>query len=135
MSATATLAAPAATDTARLLIIDDEPSIRESLETLLTLEGFDVTLAPDGVKGIDILSRDEFDLLLLDVKVGGHLGQMILETLRRHDLLLDTAVILVADRRDASVEDVAEAIGAVHIHEKRAPYEDLLPALYALLDT
>ena len=76
-----------------------------------------------------------FDLLLLDVKVGGHLGQMILETLRRHDLLLDTAVILVADRRDASVEDVAEAIGAVHIHEKRAPYEDLLPALYALLGT
>ena len=74
MSATATLAAPAATDTARLLIIDDEPSIRESLETLLTLEGFDVTLAPDGVKGIDILSRDEFDLLLLDLALPGESG-------------------------------------------------------------
>jgi CheY-like chemotaxis protein len=74
-----------------------------------------------------------FDILLLDVKVGGHLGQMILETLRRHDLLLDTAVILVADRRDASAGDVAEAVGAVYVHEKRAPYEDLLPALYALL--
>jgi CheY-like chemotaxis protein len=78
---------------------------------------------------------NRFDILLLDVKVGGHLGQMILETLRRHDLLLDTAVILVADRRDASAGDVAEAIGAVYVHEKRAPYEDLLPALYALLGT
>jgi len=74
MSATVTLAAPFAADTARLLIIDDEPSIRESLETLLTLEGFDVTLAPDGTKGIDILSRDEFDLLLLDLALPGESG-------------------------------------------------------------
>ena len=74
MSATATLAAPSATDTARLLIIDDEPSIRESLETLLTLEGFDVTLAIDGVMGLDILSRDEFDLLLLDLALPGESG-------------------------------------------------------------
>ena len=74
MSATATLAAPAARDIARLLIIDDEPSIRESLETLLTLEGFDVTLAPDGAKGIDILSQYEFDLLLLDLALPGESG-------------------------------------------------------------
>ena len=74
-----------------------------------------------------------YDLVLLDVKVGGHFGQMILEALRRHELLLDTPVILVADRRDASIEAVAEAIGAFHIHEKRAAYEDLLPALYGTL--
>jgi CheY-like chemotaxis protein len=74
-----------------------------------------------------------FDILLLDMKVGGHYGQMILEALRRNDLLLDTPVILVADRRDASIEAVAEAIGALHIHEKRASYDDLLPALYGLL--
>ncbi len=75
MSATATLAPPsAAATTARLLIIDDEPSIRESLDTLLTLEGFDVTLAPDGAKGLDILSHDEFDLLLLDLALPGESG-------------------------------------------------------------
>ena len=74
MSATATLAAPTAITTARLLIIDDEPSIRESLETLLTLEGFDVTLAIDGAKGLEILSHDEFDLLLLDLALPGESG-------------------------------------------------------------
>jgi CheY-like chemotaxis protein len=73
------------------------------------------------------------DLVLLDVRVGGHYGQMILEALRRHGLLLDVPVILVADRRDASVEAVAHAIGAVHIHEKRAPFEELLPVLYRLI--
>ena len=58
----------------RLLIIDDEPSIRESLDTLLTLEGFDVTLASDGAEGLDLLSRAEFDLLLLDLALPGESG-------------------------------------------------------------
>jgi DNA-binding NtrC family response regulator len=66
--------APATSATARLLIIDDEPSIRESLETLLTLEGFDVTLAFDGKQGLDVLSRSEFDLLLLDLALPGESG-------------------------------------------------------------
>jgi len=76
MSATATYAPPAsvATGTARLLIIDDEPSIRESLETLLTIEGFHVTLAPDGVEGLDILAHADFDLLLLDLALPGESG-------------------------------------------------------------
>lgn len=76
MSATATLAPPASDSAliARLLIIDDEPSIRESLDTLLTLEGFDVTLARDGVRGLDILAHNEFDLLLLDLALPGESG-------------------------------------------------------------
>jgi DNA-binding NtrC family response regulator len=81
MSATATIAAPplASADVlARLLIIDDEPSIRESLETLLTLEGFAVTLAPDGPSGLDLLSRYEYDLLLLDLALPGESGIQLL---------------------------------------------------------
>lgn len=58
----------------RLLIIDDEPSIRESLDTLLTLEGFDVTLALDGVEGLEVLSHETFDLLLLDLALPGESG-------------------------------------------------------------
>ena len=75
MSSTATLAPPQnALSTARLLIIDDEPSIRESLDTLLTLEGFDVTMARDGAEGLELLSRNEFDLLLLDLALPGESG-------------------------------------------------------------
>jgi CheY-like chemotaxis protein len=74
-----------------------------------------------------------FDIVLLDVRVGGHYGQMILEALRSHDLLVEPPVILVADKRDASIDAVAEAIGAVCVHEKRAPYEEILPVLYRLM--
>src|SRR5258707_15111850 len=58
----------------RILIIDDEAAIRESLDTLLTLEGFTVTMAADGTAGLDQLSRNEYDLLLLDLALPGESG-------------------------------------------------------------
>ena len=54
---------------ARILIIDDEAAIRESLEALLTLEGFNVAMAADGPTGFEQLAAGEFDLLLLDLQV------------------------------------------------------------------
>ncbi len=58
----------------RILIIDDEEAIRESLDTLLTLEGFAVDTAIDGPSGIDLLSHNEYDLLLLDLALPGQSG-------------------------------------------------------------
>ncbi len=58
----------------RILIIDDEAAIRESLETLLTLEGFTVSMAGDGTTGMELVSRNEYDLLLLDLALPGENG-------------------------------------------------------------
>jgi DNA-binding NtrC family response regulator len=58
----------------RILIIDDEEAIRESLDTLLTLEGFSVDTAVDGPSGLELLSRNEYDLLLLDLALPGQSG-------------------------------------------------------------
>src|ERR1700690_3616599 len=58
----------------RILIIDDEDAIRESLDTLLTLEGFSVNSAGDGPEGMELLSRNEYDLLLLDLALPGQSG-------------------------------------------------------------
>ncbi len=63
---------------ARILLIDDEAAIRDSIETLLTLEGFSVSLAPDGAVGLDLLSRNQYDLLLLDLSLPGESGMDLL---------------------------------------------------------
>ncbi len=65
---------PRAGSSPRILIIDDEAAIRESLDTLLTLEGFTVSIAIDGPSGLDQLSRNEYDLLLLDLALPGESG-------------------------------------------------------------
>jgi CheY-like chemotaxis protein len=118
----------------RILIISAASDTGKSLAECLRDDDFkQVFEAKSFLEAQHLARATRFDLVLLDVKVGGHFGQMILEALHRHELLLDTPVILVADRRDASIEAVAEAIDAIYIHEKRAPYEDLLPALYSML--
>ena len=59
---------------ARILIIDDEAAIRDSLETLLTLEGFDVTTGDRRRAGWTLLAPMSFDLLLLDLALPGESG-------------------------------------------------------------
>jgi CheY-like chemotaxis protein len=118
----------------RILIISAASEAATSLADSMRDDDFrQVFEARSFLDAQNMARASQFDLVLLDVKVGGHFGQMILEALHRHGLLLDTPVILVADRRDASIDAVAEAIGAIHVHEKRAPYEELLPALYSIL--
>ena len=51
----------------RILIIDDEAGIRESLETLLSLEGYVVDTAIDGETGLDTIGQRSYDLVLLDL--------------------------------------------------------------------
>jgi CheY-like chemotaxis protein len=118
----------------KILVISATSEGRKSLAESMREDDFKQVFEAKSFLDAQSMARaTRFDLVLLDVKVGGHFGQMILEALHRHELLLDTPVILVADRRDANIEAVAEAIEAIHIHEKRAPYDDLVPVLYALL--
>ncbi len=123
-----TLAPPAPTASpalaVRILIIDDEPSIRESLETLLTLEGFDVTLAPDGPQGIDALSRDEYDLLLLDLALPGESGIDLLPRITQQYPQLPVIMITAF----GTVGNVVDAIraGAENFVQKPWDNEKLL---------
>ena len=54
-----------------VLIIDDEAAIRESLQTLLDLEGYEVETANDGNEGLARLADRPFDLVLLDFALAG----------------------------------------------------------------
>ena len=58
---------PAASASGRILIIDDEAEIRESLQTLLEMEGFAVETAATGEAGLQRIGEHPFDLILLDL--------------------------------------------------------------------
>ena len=110
--------------TGNILIIDDESAIRESLEVLLTLEGFSVTSARDGSIGIDLLSRDEFDLLLLDLALPGESGIDLLPRIK--ELRPELPVIMIT--AFGTVGNVVEAIraGAENFVQKPWDNEKLL---------
>ena len=54
---------------ARILIVDDEASIRETLKEILTYEGYEVDLAEDGAQALEMLRKTEYDVALCDIKM------------------------------------------------------------------
>jgi DNA-binding NtrC family response regulator len=108
----------------RILIIDDEAAIRESLETLLTLEGFALSIVGDGPAGLDLLSRNEYDLLLLDLALPGESGIELLP--RITEMQPNLPVIMITAY--GTVGNVVDAIraGAENFVQKPWDNEKLL---------
>ncbi len=73
----------------RILVVDDEESIREFLDIMLRKEGYDVTCAEDGQKAIDLLAKKSFDLVISDLQMPNVTGIELLRSVRDHypDLL------------------------------------------------
>jgi DNA-binding NtrC family response regulator len=116
--------APTLSPGQKILIIDDEAGIRDSLETLLTLEGFRVDLAPDGFTGLDQLTRNTYDLLLLDLALPGESGIDLLPRIK--SLVPDLPVIMITAY--GTVGNVVDAIhaGAANFVQKPWNNEKLL---------
>jgi DNA-binding NtrC family response regulator len=109
---------------ARILVVDDEVAIRESLEELLKLEGYTTRMAADGVEGLRILDQESFDLVLLDLALPGQSGLELLPQIKeRH---LDLPIIMITAY--GTVDNVIEAIraGAENFIQKPWDNEKLL---------
>ncbi|MBZ6397633.1 MULTISPECIES: response regulator [Pantoea] len=82
----------------RVLIIEDDADAAGVLEAYLKRENYDVTIAGDGLSGLDAARRWQPDLILLDIMLPGMNGTEVLAALRRRD---DTPVIMVTAMGDA----------------------------------
>jgi DNA-binding NtrC family response regulator len=78
---------------AKILIVDDEETIRCSLEELLTRDGYHVVAVESGESALEQIAAQYFDLALLDLRLGGIGGLEVLAALREQSL--DTAVIVL----------------------------------------
>ena len=107
-----------------VLIIDDEAEIRESLRTLLEIEGFDVDAAGTGEEGLDRIGERAFDLVLLDLALPDRNGLDLLAELREQDA--DLSVIMITAY--GTVENAVRAMqsGAVNFIQKPWDNEKLL---------
>ena len=93
-------------DTAHILIVDDELSMREFLEVLLGREGYRITCAENGDKALDLIAQDQFDLLLLDIRLGDMSGIEVLKAAKTQNP--QTIVIMISAY--ASAETAVEAM-------------------------
>jgi two-component system nitrogen regulation response regulator NtrX len=116
----------------RILVIDDEIAIRDSLRMTLEYEGYEVLLAATGQEGLTLAERESPDLVLLDVKMPGMDGLEVLERLRA---MTDTLpVIVVSGHGTISTAVEATKKGAFDFIEKPFASERVLVSLRNALD-
>ena len=107
-----------------IIIIDDEAAIRESLETLLEFEGYQVESAETGEEGLAKLAEHPFDLVLLDFALPDRNGLQILADIRARDPQLAVIMITAYGTVDNAVR--AMQSGATNFIQKPWDNEKLL---------
>jgi two-component system, OmpR family, response regulator MprA len=115
----------------RLLVVDDDPSVREALALVLELNGYDVATAVNGREAIRTLSIGSLDALILDVLMPGLDG---LEVCRRMRATGDrTPVLMLTARTEVSDRVAGLEAGADDYLAKPFAHEELIARLRALL--
>ena len=114
----------------RILVVDDDASVRTLLRRLLTIEGYRVDEAADGPSALEQLGRAGADLLLLDVMMPGQDGLDLLEQLRRHS---DVPVILLTARDQEADRVLGFRLGADDYVVKPFSTAELTARIAALL--
>lgn len=85
---------------ARILVVDDDPGIRELLATVLALAEHQVVGAGCGSEALDRLGVEQFDLVLLDIWLPDLSGYDLLELLRTKPECTETPVIIISGSSD-----------------------------------
>jgi len=99
-----------------ILVIDDEPGIRDLLDTLLSRKGYDVVLANSGQKGLEVFRRARPDVIVLDLKMPGMNGVTVLQQIR--SLNPTQPVIVLTGAATPESEQQVRALGVTEYVEK-----------------
>jgi len=89
----------------RILIVDDEKSVRETLREMLEYEGYEVVEADSGLQALDLFSQQSFDVVLCDIKMPGMDGMELLEKILQS---YDIPVIMISGH--GTIDTAVDAI-------------------------
>ena len=88
----------------RILVIDDDVAICRSIKRILEADGYKVATAETGDKGLKMVDQSSYDLLLLDLRLGGIDGLEVLKRIKESpDLKRIPTVMLTVSRRDEDI--------------------------------
>lgn len=124
---------PAVSKAVRILVVDDEPHIRRVLEAILGKEGFEVLVAVDGPQGLDELSTEEVDLVILDLMMPGANGLEILSKIRSDPQCENTPVIILTAKGQDTDREAALAGGANDFLTKPFSPKKLIARIHEIL--
>jgi excisionase family DNA binding protein len=90
----------------RVLIVDDEQSVRDLVAKTLTMADYDVDTAPDGPSALDRLNGTEYDLLITDLKMPGMDGLSVIREVRRRSTEIPIVIITGYSTEASAIEAI-----------------------------
>lgn len=115
----------------RLLYADDEPALRELVQNHLSLEGFEVETAADGVEAIEMINKTRYDLVLLDVHMPKKDGVEVLKYIKNKKIT--SRLIMLTGDGDPHIVSECAKYGAMDYLTKPYNYHELIEAIDRVL--
>lgn len=114
-------------DENRLLVVDDEDLLRNSLVKLLTMEGYSVLSASDGNEALGLIKENKFQLVITDLKMPGMSGMELIHEIQK--LSPDTKVVVITAHGEWNTYLEAMERGALEYLNKPINKDDLFYAV------
>lgn len=121
-----------AKETKRILLVDDDLEILESLRIALSTRGYNVMCARDGNQGLAMAEREDPDLVILDMMMPKRSGFLVLEKLRR-TRPVPMKVIMITANEGSRHKAYAEVLGVDDYLHKPFPLDRLLSSVQKLI--
>jgi DNA-binding response OmpR family regulator len=96
----------------KVLIIDDDPSLRRLVQVVFERDGFDVSLASEGSEGVQLALMNPPHIIILDIMMEGLHGFEVCKMLRANSSMRRTAIIIISGKAYKSDIDKAIELGA-----------------------
>ena len=116
----------------RVLLVDDDSEIVESMRTVLESRGYEILIARDGNQGLVMAERDNPDLVVLDMMMPKRSGFLVLEKLRRNSSV-PMRVIMITANEGSRHKAYAEMLGVDDYIRKPFAMDRLLESIDRLL--
>ena len=116
----------------RVLLVDDDTEIVESMRTVLESRGYEILIARDGNQGLMMAEKDEPDLVVLDMMMPKRSGFLVLEKLRR-SRPVPMKVIMITANEGSRHKAYAEMLGVDDYIRKPFAMDRLLASIDKLL--
>jgi len=117
----------------RILLVDDDPEIVETLRAALQSQGYRILIARDGNQGLAMAEREDPDLVILDMMMPKRSGFLVLERLRRTRRVPVRVIMITANEGNIHKQYAEERLGVDDYIHKPFPMERLLESVRRLL--
>lgn len=116
----------------KILVVDDDPTIQKLVSSILSAEGYEVSIAKDGIDAMVLLRKEKPDLLVLDIMMPEFNGYDVCHAIKFDKDLKDLPIIILT-QREKELDSRLSALMGIEYFQKPVPVKELLAKVAQML--